>query len=313
MLKQILKDPSLGLDLFIIVRMVANKDAIEPDEDNIKIYSADSKTNPHDKDTDLAKGWVYSLLMSASLVLLPTLAIGFRSKDIGGDTDDAAEDDTFPPLTKNQLLVNTLLPSLGVFILLQFLSPKISIAAASDTLQERSKGLDLKDAIMNQLMNTGVVAALLLTVVLAMVQADLPSSEPSSFISQWYMTLCAVGVYYGLVGTAMSVVCLIYIQPLEGKAAEDFISIMALYVGEPITGCVCCLLFTLDAMVLWIWGQVGEEAGIYAALLMWWATFRTLTAVSNLARWENPEIAPAVRTDRKKVVTRGAMLSGNFG
>jgi hypothetical protein len=47
---------------------------------------------------------------------------------------------------------------------------------------------------------------------------------------------------------------LVYISPLEGGAIENFISIMALYAGEPVTNLLFTVLVMMDSLLLWIGG-----------------------------------------------------------
>ena len=57
---------------------------------------------------------------------------------------------------------------------------------ARDMLQERSAGFDAKLQAKDSLMNSGLVCALLLTMVVSALQADAPTPEPTTILSMYY-------------------------------------------------------------------------------------------------------------------------------
>eukprot|EP00622_Pseudochattonella_farcimen_P005036 FR740570.1.p1 GENE.FR740570.1~~FR740570.1.p1 ORF type:complete len:180 (+),score=14.42 FR740570.1:1-540(+) len=156
-----------------------------------------------------------------------------------------------------------------------------------------------------QLTNTGVVSALLLTIVLAALQADFPTDRAVTLLNQWYIIFICIGFCYGLSATAMSSICLMYMPPLEGPACEDFISIMALYFGEPIASMLICLWMCLLALVLWIWGQAGQEMGVFSTIIITYVTIRAASATQNLMAYKNPYVDEPTRKERSELQDRG--------
>jgi len=66
---------------------------------------------------------------------------------------------------------------------------------ARDMLQERSAGFDAKLQAKDSLMNSGLVCALLLTMVISALQADSPTPEPTTILSMYYTV--SLNVSYG--------------------------------------------------------------------------------------------------------------------
>lgn len=329
------KDVLLGIliradiPLFAITRLIDAAKDIDPEEDQIKIFSPDSKTNPDDDAKEMFVIWLKGLFLSLLVIVAPCLCIGFANDkavfgiydDEGGDcTDDAfagnlhddGEINCQGVMDERTIWYTCYIPGFVVFLLGQFQNPRIATMFAADTLQERSLGIDYKETMTSQLTNTGIVAALLLTILLASLQAGQPTGNRHTLLSQWYLIFNMIGVFYALMSTIMSSLCLMYLQPLKDDAVEDFISIMALYFGEPILGICMTLVMAINAVNLYAWGQWGQPAGIFSSFISWWAVFRSLTALSNLMLYKNPYVDSKVRAERAKVHDRSALhyLSG---
>merc|ERR1719198_1380243 len=116
--------------------------------------------------------------------------------------------------------------------------------------------------------------------------------------------LLIIALYFSMAATAISTIVLMYITPLDGEAAEDFIGIMAVYIGEPLTGVVYTLLFSLNAMILWVWGSFGEAAGLFATLVISYGIFHVTLVMRSLMRLRNPFIPQEERERRAMVVSR---------
>ena len=80
---------------------------------------------------------------------------------------------------------------------------------ARDMLQERSAGFDAKLQAKDSLMNSGLVCALLLTMVISALQADAPTPEPTTILSMYY----TVSLYVSLSGGSLH--CHLYVVLLE--------------------------------------------------------------------------------------------------
>jgi hypothetical protein len=58
-------------------------------------------------------------------------------------------------------------------------------------------GVQMKPLMESQFTNIGIVAALMLTILVAALQADIPDSgDPSSIIWVWYIILLGLGLYF---------------------------------------------------------------------------------------------------------------------
>ena len=74
---------------------------------------------------------------------------------------------------------------------------------ATDVIQERSYGSNHKENMVITMTNSAIVGALLLTMVVAAMQADNPS-EIGSFLSQGYQVILVISCYYSVNATATS-------------------------------------------------------------------------------------------------------------
>ena len=99
------------------------------------------------------------------------------------------------------------------------LAPKLGY----DMIQERSVDVNIKESMRSNLTSQGLIAALFLTVVYAMLQADPPTDEVSAIINQWYVCLLLSAAFLTMVALSVSVICLIYIEPLNDRAALHLI------------------------------------------------------------------------------------------
>jgi hypothetical protein len=177
---------------------------------------------------------------------------------------------------------------------------------ATDVIQERSYGSNHKENMVITMTNSAIVGALLLTMVVAAMQADNPS-EIGSFLSQGYQVILVISCYYSVNATATSVMCMTYLQPIEGDAAENFLALEALYFGEPIAGICMSLVFFMDAMAIWVWGTYGSSAGTFTTLVVWFFIVRSIVVLLNLSAWENPEVDAAERTRRMQVIKQSEL------
>lgn len=294
-LHMILQDAKVPL--FALTRIMAAAPGIDPEPDSIKQFTASSKTNPHDDDKLMAWFWIKSLLLGVFSITIPSLTIGLLDETWTKDTDDDERED--------DVWTHVFIPGVLTFLLLQVFTVSLSMMFATSTLEERSLGVNHKDTMTNQLTNTGVVSALLLTVVLAALQADFPTEASNTLLNHWYVILLIIGFCYALSATAMSSITLMYMSPLEGPAVEDFISIMALYFGEPIMSMLISLWMILLSLIIWIWGQSGKAMGIFSCLVTTYIVFRATAATLNLMHYENPFVDEATRADRKVLKHRG--------
>jgi len=97
---------------------------------------------------------------------------------------------------------------------------------STDVLQQRSVGISLREAQRSNLANMAIVAALLLTVIIAMVQADSPlegTGSNAALLAQYYMLFLVTSMVPLFGAIVMSSLLLLYIEPLDDSAAIAFI------------------------------------------------------------------------------------------
>ena len=129
-------------------------------------------------------------------------------------------------------------------------------------VRERWFGINHKESMVTQMTDSAVVSALLATMVCASMRADPPSAE-QSYPCQAYATLNILSLYYSINATGFAVLCMAYLQPIEGGSAEKFLSSAALYLGEPSTGICFSLCLWLNALGV---GRTGQHAACFACL-----------------------------------------------
>lgn len=291
-LNDILKEANLPI--VDRTKILANLEDITPPPDSLNFQTGAASTGKE------LFFWLYAVIAGLFFVALPIVLIVWAD-DLAKENDSGANGAT-------TLLYNAVVPGSIVFVLAICLTPSLSMLLTTDTVQERSLGVDFKAAAETQLTNTGIVGALMLTMVLACLQADLPEDEKKngyrSVIGSWYIIFLIMSLFFSVTSTVLSSLCLMYIHPLSGDAVDNWISIMALYLGEPVNGTIWCLVFILDAMCLWVWASYGREVGIFGLCVIWFLFVRILVTLQNLMYWENPCISQEERERRVKVVDR---------
>lgn len=183
-------------------------------------------------------------------------------------------------------------------------------------IKERSHGVSLKETMRTNLTTQGLIAALFLTVVYAMLQADPPTEvdgdgDPTSIISQWYLLLCLLALSLTLIGTLGTILLLLYIEPLDDEASLALITWGMMYFGEPVALSTFAFLNTMSATLLWIFGRYGMGAGLMSCLPIWYAAMRSVVIFRYLSAWKNDQLDTEDRAVRAKwgqtVATVGAM------
>jgi len=263
--------------------------------DNLKIVQAMA---------DSAQGliyWLKATILATIFAVVPVLAIVINHTNYDYEIDPATGEPV--PLEVKKLREIVIAPGIAVFFLFLAASPMTAMFFARDMLQERSAGFDAKLQAKDSLMNSGLVCALLLTMVISALQADSPTPEPTTILSMYYTVSLNMSLYFSMSATGISALCLVYIQPLEGAAAERFMSTMALYFGEPYCNMVFSLMTLVVSMNLWVWGKYGDSAGTVALFLTWFLETRTFVTLQNLSAWKNEEITDDERKGRIQIVT----------
>lgn len=244
--------------------------------------------------TSEAMYWVKAIFGSLVLIVLPSMSIYMPYRNnLAGCVE----------ITPHNVAGRVVVPAILVFVVILLMVPKLSLHLATDTVEERSANVDLKQLLADQVTNVGIVSALLLTMIVAAIQADPPTESPTSVLSAWYIVFLIYGVYFSFSSTVMCAMMLMYVGPLEGKAAEQFIKDQALYAGEPGTYVVFTTWSTVMATIIWIGGQYGDAPFGIAVAVFAFTLVRCAVVLQNLEGWKNPEISEEVRAKRGKVVS----------
>lgn len=162
--------------------------------------------------------------------------------------------------------------------------------AGQDTLEEKSKDSTVHDTCKNNLTNTGIIGALLFTVVVAMLQADAPQDNPERFLSRWYQIFLLAGLVASFVSICQASVLLLYIEPLDTHAAALFSRHMIDYFGEPVPCILMTVLNSTYALVLWVFGVYGKPGGTLALFALFFCIQRLTLTVLYCSSWRNPFI-----------------------
>lgn len=229
--------------------------------------------------------WGRALVLAPLFTVLPVLLIAL--------VDSAVPDQP----TNSTTFLRTFLCGLALFAVVSFFSPTLSMFFANDVIQERSFGTDFKSCMIDQMQNAGVVAALIGSMVAGLLTAD-PPSETDSIINQGFIVLNVASIFFSVNAVLLSVITLMYLQPLDGAAAEKFICFAGLYFGEPITGIFYSVVLFLDAVCIWVWGAVGPGAGAFTLTIVCSLLIRLMVTTQWLSGWRNWEI-PQKERDRR--------------
>ena len=170
------------------------------------------------------KAWAKGFVIAAFFVAIPALLSGFR-----------AADETNTDETQYLLSVFSWCASfvpLAVYLVLQvaFFS-KLARRLAFDMIEERSVGTSIRDTARNNLTNQGLMAALFLTVVYAMLQTDPLFEDSYRMLPQWYASLLSMSVGWLSVAILSSSLCLLYTEPLDDEAVLSLMSDNIMYFG----------------------------------------------------------------------------------
>jgi len=178
-----------------------------------------------------------------------------------------------------------------------------------DMIQEASEEADLREAMKNSMSTQGLIAALFLSVVWAMLQAEPIQSDASLVIAQWYEGLLALAVALTLIGTVASIICLLYIEPLNPSAAQRLVFDNFMYFGEPLALSLFGFFNAITATILFIFGNYGLGSGIVAVFASVYCMCRLLVIYQYFSAWENKEISH-LRAARKEIKSKIANTGG---
>jgi hypothetical protein len=124
--------------------------------------------------------WPKAIIIATTVCMAPSFIIGGMNA-MGFNLEDGNYQQSFLYCT---------IPACLMFLLLGYLNGFISLIFVRDLIANADK-VDLKVVMESLLTNSGIVSALVLTVVTTSLQAAQPTGTPSSLINQWYIAfLC---------------------------------------------------------------------------------------------------------------------------
>eukprot|EP00935_MAST-01C_sp_MAST-1C-sp1_P001270 g1270.t1 len=206
-------------------------------------------------------------------------------------------------------------PAVVLTLVTMVLLGMFRLELGKDLLEEASQGIDVKEVQRSNMTNTAVVGALLLTVVVAMLQADQPAlmDSPFRFLSQWYTVFNLIGTLWCFTATTLSVLLLMYIEPLDAESALIFVCKFLDYVGEPVGCILVAVWFFMNAAILWVFGTYGAQTGIVAAVCCAIVMQRVVLTYLYLSAFKNPLLSHEERSARQARMAESNMLDANLG
>lgn len=158
-------------------------------------------------------------IVLGALFAAPTIALGLINEFGPYDSTRA--------LTLSESLLTVLLPG-GVYLVANVvIIETYRTTFSTDVLEQRSVGVSIRDAERSMLTNMAVVAALLLTVIIAMMQSELPGEEPRALLAQWYQIFLYAAMVPCFAAVVLSSMLLLYIEPLDEAASISFVGVRA--------------------------------------------------------------------------------------
>jgi len=262
-------------------------------------YNADQE--PEAAPPPISAGhWIRGLI-ACVLLLAGPVAIGMLTWN---EADTTSTTSTVEGQYATNLWWYAYIPLMVVAVVEIGLASALAPRIGWDMIEQASEDADLREAMKNSMTTQGFVAALFLTVVWGMLQAGPIQGDPSLVISQWYVGLLVTSIALTMVGTIASIVCLLYIEPLNSKAALQCVYDNFMYFGEPLALSIFGFINSLWATVIWLFGEYGLGAGIVAAFVIGYCILRSVVIYQYLSEWQNRDVASlqAKRQQLKKAL-----------
>lgn len=125
----------------------------------------------------------------------------------------------------------------------------------------------LKEMARNVWVNLGVVTALLLSLLLAMAQADCPNDDCADPVSLGYILCVGTAIMFTLNGLGTCVISLTYVEPLDLAGTIRYFIANPAQVGAAALMALYSLLYTVMAIVLWIYSVYGVVAACLLSIV----------------------------------------------
>jgi hypothetical protein len=231
------------------------------------------------------KNWIRGAVFGIVLTAIPGLLGAFK------DQDTSSSDEELTWLTNFAPILVYLLIQIQVFSML-------ARRLAFDMLEERSEDVSIREVARNSLTNQALVAALLLTVVYALLQADPPFDDTQRRLCQWYVSFLNMSIMWLVLAVIIASLCLVYTEPLNDAACFRLMGDNIMYFGEPMALTICAFFNCIFATALWTFGAYGVQAGIVCLAAEFFLSMRTYVVFAALSSWENDGLSKTVRDER---------------
>ncbi|KAG8457150.1 hypothetical protein KFE25_004117 [Diacronema lutheri] len=190
----------------------------------------------------------------------------------------------------DESMLFVLLPGAAYLILMIIIIEANRSTFSTDVLEQRSVGVSVRDAMRSALTNMAVVAALLLTVIIAMMQVDSPIDEPRALLGQWYQIFLYSAMVPCFSAVILSSMLLLYIEPLDESAAVSFVGTFVDFFGEPSFAVIFGIANFVPAMTLWMFGAYGFAVGLVSALSTVLLIRKVLLTYLYMNNWTNTDL-----------------------
>lgn len=202
-----------------------------------------------------------------------------------------------------------LLPGLLIIIFVYVVTMIFRTALGQDMIEEKSANVHVGSSQTDVLTNTGLVCALFLTIVIAMVQVDPPiQSHPGRMICQYYQLFNIMALFLCFLGSMLSSMLLQYITPLDEDASFVYFKNFIDYFGEPACCILTALLMFIYATTCWIFGAYGRALGIICVIAMDLCLQRIILTQMYISKWRNPFISDSHRNMNMSTATGSAAV-----
>eukprot|EP00438_Fugacium_kawagutii_P017145 Skav217508 [mRNA] locus=scaffold1908:375369:378214:- [translate_table: standard] len=225
----------------------------------------------------LASNWMVSWGVVIMAMVAPSVLAVF--KDRGRQAEEVLE----------QNIWEVWVP-LGIFSVLQylfcsFMAPKIGW----NMIEQRSEGVNLGEAMRNNMTNQGVIGALFLTVVWTMaVDQTMAGDDRFSLVCQWYEGFSTLAVGQLILAVMTCSFAILYVEPLDDMAALKFVKDNFAFFGEPMALMLAALYNAICATILWVFTVYGVGLGVCFSIVAACAILRMAAIYGYLCRWKNP-------------------------
>jgi len=238
--------------------------------------------------------WVKGFIAGVG-VCVPAWILGCTAK-IDPILRSEIEDDFW----NEKVLFHVAVPGLIWYMMITAVVGRIAYSFGADMLQESNA--DLKDSVRSNMASSGVILALILTIVLAMLQQDLDFEDENVRVAMWYRLLLVFATECCIKGILMCGFFLVYLEPLDTRSAKAFVIDNVNYLGEPMTGIMLSLFYFLMALNLYAFGTDGAYMGFLVGLVLAFTATRNIVVYQYLSCWKNPNISEEERSMRVNVL-----------